>query len=242
MDAKHLNLTQQLVHELGRSILQGKYKVGDKLPTEAELGETYNISRNATREAVKMLTAKGLISSRPRKGIEVMPQNKWNLFDNEVLEWILVGKPDLYMLRHFLQLRQPVEAQAAYLAAQFATESDYDKIEDALSRMQSAEQSNDNEATHIADVDFHKSVLNATKNPFYIRLDNFIEIALKVNLRYTKRINPVTEDEYQAHADLYAAIKSRQASNAFEFAMRTQTATLKLVDDAIAKQELSLNG
>ncbi|OKY26178.1 MULTISPECIES: FadR/GntR family transcriptional regulator [Thalassotalea] len=237
MDARHLNLTQQLVHELGRSILKGKYKVGDKLPSEAELGEVYDISRNATREAVKMLTAKGLISSRPRKGIQVAEQNKWNLFDTDVLGWILVGKPDLYMLRHFMQLRQPVEAQAAYLAAQYATAEDFENIEQALSNMQLAEVNNDAEATHHADVKFHKAVLNATKNPFFIQLENFIEIALQVNLRYTNRIKPVTELEYQAHADLFAAIKNGEAAKAYEFAMTTQSATLKLIDEAIIRSE-----
>lgn len=237
MDARHLNLTQQLVHELGRAILKGKYKVGDKLPSEAELGEVYNISRNATREAVKMLTAKGLINSRPRKGIQVVEKNKWNLFDTDVLGWILVGKPDLYMLRHFLQLRQPVEAQAAYLAAHYATEKDYEAIEHALSNMQLAEVNNDAEATHHADVEFHKAVLNATQNPFFIQLENFIETALQVNLRYTNRINPVTEREYQAHADLFAAIKNGDATKAYNFAMKTQSATLALVDQAIAKSE-----
>lgn len=237
MDARHLNLTQQLVHELGRAILKGKYKVGDKLPSEAELGEVYNISRNATREAVKMLTAKGLINSRPRKGIQVVEKNKWNLFDTDVLGWILVGKPDLYMLRHFLQLRQPVEAQAAYLAAHYATEKDYEAIEHALSNMQLAEVNNDAEATHHADVEFHKAVLNATQNPFFIQLENFIETALQVNLRYTNRINPVTEREYQAHADLFAAIQNGDATKAYNFAMKTQSATLALVDQAIAKSE-----
>ena len=72
MASEHRNLTQQLVHELGKEILQGKYSIGNKLPSEAELCLQYNISRTATREAVKMLTAKGLISSRPRQGIKVL--------------------------------------------------------------------------------------------------------------------------------------------------------------------------
>ncbi|GAA6205632.1 MULTISPECIES: FadR/GntR family transcriptional regulator [Thalassotalea] len=237
MHARHLNLTQQLVHELGRAILKGKYKVGDKLPSEAELGEIYDISRNATREAVKMLTAKGLINSRPRKGIQVVEKNKWNLFDTDVLGWILVGKPDLYMLRHFLQLRQPVEAQAAFLAAHYATNEDYESIEHALSNMQLAEVNNDAEATHHSDVEFHKAILNATQNPFFIQLENFIETALQVNLRYTNRINPVTEREYQAHADLFASIKNGDATKAYNFAMKTQSATLALVDQAIKKFE-----
>lgn len=235
METKHLNLTQQLVHELGRSILQGSYKVGDKLPSEAELSERYALSRTATREAVKMLTAKGLISSRPRNGISVQEQKNWNLFDSDVLHWILVGQPDLHMLRQFLQLRQPIEAQAAYLAAQFATADDLAEIEVALEKMKVAQHNNCNSDTHEADIKFHQAVLSATNNPFFIQLKNFIDTALRVNIRFTNRLNPVTTDEYQAHKDLYLSIKNNEPQKAFDEAMRTQIMTLELVNQEIAK-------
>jgi len=238
MVSKHLNLTHQLVHEIGKEILKGKYQVGEKLPSEAELSDMYQLSRTATREAVKMLTAKGLISSRPRQGIKVSDKKFWNFFDADVLDWILVGAPDLYMLRHFLQLRQAIEAQASFLAAQYASQDDLQQIEQALSRMKSAEDGHDD--THEADIEFHKSVLSATANPFFIQLKNFIETALRVNVRYTNRFNAVTQDEYQAHAELFASIKRGDAQGAFDASMKTQTSTLKLVDNAIANMnELS---
>lgn len=55
------NLTQQLVHDLGKAIVHGKYDVAQSLPSEAEICDQFSISRSAVREAVKMLTAKGLI-------------------------------------------------------------------------------------------------------------------------------------------------------------------------------------
>jgi DNA-binding FadR family transcriptional regulator len=237
METKHLNLTQQLVHELGRSILQGTYKVGDKLPSEAELSESYTLSRTATREAVKMLTAKGLISSRPRNGISVQEQKNWNLFDSDVLHWILVGQPDLHMLRQFLQLRQPIEAQAAALAAEFATAHDLEQIEVALAKMKLAQDNSCDSDSHEADLEFHQAVLSATNNPFFVQLKNFIATALKVNLRFTNRLNPVTRDEYQAHEDLYLSIKEGSPQKAFDEAMKTQIMTLNLVNDAIEKLE-----
>ena len=118
--------------------MQEKYPVGSSLPSEADLCSQYGISRTATREAVKMLTAKGLISSRPRQGIKVQELKRWNLFDTDILEWVLLGKPDLYMLRHFLQLRLALEPEAAYLAAQYAENDDLVQIEAALVRMKDA--------------------------------------------------------------------------------------------------------
>jgi len=117
---KRRNITQQLVHDLGSAILGGQYKVGESLPTEASIGKRFEVSRTATREAIKILGAKGLISSKPRQGIKVQPSQQWNLFDADVLNWILLGKPDLYMLRSFQQLRLAIEPEAAYIAAQQA--------------------------------------------------------------------------------------------------------------------------
>ena len=65
------NLSYRMAHQLGREIVSGKYSLGTSLPTEADLCEEYGVSRTAVREAVKMLSAKGLISSRPRHGIRV---------------------------------------------------------------------------------------------------------------------------------------------------------------------------
>lgn len=235
MESSYRNLTHQIVHGLGRKILDGSYKVGDRLPSEADLCTQFNISRTATREAVKMLTAKGLISSRPRQGITVVESKYWNLFDVDVLEWVLLGKPDLYLLRHFLQLRLALEAEAAYLAALYASETDLKAIESSLVRMKDA--TNGMDDTHEADIDYHQSVLEASNNPFFIQLKNFITTALKVNLRFTNRMIAVTLDEYQAHRDIFEHIKSKNPQAAFDAAMVTQRATLAIVNSQIEELE-----
>ncbi len=235
MEISHRNLTQQLTHELGKAILQGKYSVNKKLPSEADISKEYDISRTATREAIKMLTAKGLISSRPRQGIRVQDIKHWNLFDTDVLRWILLGKPDLYMLRHFLQLRLAIEPEAASLAARFASDDELLQIENALTKMKFEESGYDD--SHQADIDFHTSILLASTNPFFIQLSVFIETALKVNLHFTNRAEAVSEEEYQAHVNIFNLIKAGDAQGAFDAAMKTQRETLRLVDEKIAEFE-----
>lgn len=235
MELSHRNLTQQLAHELGKAILQGKYRDTDKLPSEADISKAHDISRTATREAIKMLTAKGLISSRPRQGIKVQHIKHWNLFDGDVLRWILLGQPDLYMLRHFLQLRLAIEPEAASLAARFASNDELLAIEKTLPKMKFEQSGYDD--THQADIDFHKSILLASNNPFYIQLSTFIETALKVNLHFTNRADAVSEEEYQAHVHIFNLIHAGDAQGAFDAAMKTQRETLRLVDEKIAEFE-----
>jgi len=82
---RNFSLSQRMTQELGCAIVRGDYSSTDGLPTEAELCERFGVSRTAVREAVKMLSAKGLISSRPRQGIRILPEEEWNIFDSDIL-------------------------------------------------------------------------------------------------------------------------------------------------------------
>lgn len=83
--AAQKNLSYVLAEKLAQRILAGKYAPGSILPGEIELGELFGVSRTAVREAVKTLTAKGMVLPRPRIGTRVMPQANWNFLDQELL-------------------------------------------------------------------------------------------------------------------------------------------------------------
>jgi hypothetical protein len=106
------NLTYGLLDVLGRQIVTGAFE-GTRFPTEAELSAQHGISRSVTREAVKMLTAKGLLTARPRQGTSVQPVANWNLFDTDVLHWLLERKFSVDLLAQFNQLRAAIEPAAA---------------------------------------------------------------------------------------------------------------------------------
>ena len=110
------NLTFGMLDALGRAIVTGHYEK-TRFPTEAELAAEHEVSRSVTREAVKMLTAKGLLTARPRKGTSVQPPSHWNLFDADVLRWLLDRKFSLDLLRHFSELRIAIEPGAAARSA-----------------------------------------------------------------------------------------------------------------------------
>jgi DNA-binding FadR family transcriptional regulator len=201
------NLTHQLTHDLGIAIVKGVYPVGEGLPSEADLCIEYDVSRSSTREAVKMLSAKGLISSRPKQGIRVLPESNWNMFDTDVLKWILSSKPSLALLKEFTQVRVALEPQAAALAAMNASEAQLAAIEKALERMVEAEQGLDDPLE--ADIAFHTSILIASGNRFFVQLTEFIGTALRVSIRYTNKIKGVSGADVQKHAEIFNAIKAR---------------------------------
>ncbi|MFC3121345.1 FadR/GntR family transcriptional regulator [Agaribacter flavus] len=208
------NLTQQLTHTLGLAIINGKYPVGQGMPSEAEICEEFEVSRSSTREAVKMLSAKGLISSRPKQGIRVLPENNWNMFDTDILSWILKSKPSLILLKEFLQVRLAMEPVAAELAAKNATPTHLQNIEKALGRMSDAKDGLDDALD--SEIAFHCAILEASGNRFFIQLKDFINTALRVSTRYQNYIYEDQHDFVNTHELIFKSIKSGNAQAAKE--------------------------
>lgn len=209
------NLTYSIVQDLGTSIVSGTYSSDNKFPVEAKLCEQYGASRSVLREAVKMLTAKGLLAARPRQGTWVEPEENWNNLDPDVLTWLLNRKLDIALLEEFTEIRLAVEPMAASLAAQRAKDSDLLLIKNALARMQAAEAGDDE--PHEADVAFHVAVLQASDNRFIGELRELIGTALRFSSRLTNRLKSVpfaSVEDHKAVADAIMAGKPRAASRA----------------------------
>ncbi len=225
--AKH-NLTHQLTHNLGMAIVKGDYLVGEGLPSEADICEMYDVSRSATREAVKMLSAKGLISSRPKQGIRVLPEHNWNMFDTDVLSWILNSKPSIQILKEFTQVRLAIEPQAAALAAQNASENELAEIGNALQRVKDAEDGLDDPLD--ADIAFHTSIFKATGNRFFYQLTDFISTALRVSIRYTNRLRDSNTSTVKHYESIFQSIKDGQLDNVYKTMRVLLTESLTLIE------------
>jgi DNA-binding FadR family transcriptional regulator len=191
------NLTHEIANDLGIAIATGIYPADHPMPTEAELSQKYDASRTVLREAVKMLTAKGLLSSRPRRGTWVEPETHWNLLDPEVLGWIMERKYSPALLIEFTEIRLAIEPGAAALAARVADDEGRQAIQDAISRMQAADHGDDDPLE--SDVAFHVAVLRATRNRFYLQLIGLTSTALRFSIQTTNRYKGVQQASVAAH-------------------------------------------
>jgi DNA-binding FadR family transcriptional regulator len=205
-DSSARNLTFGMLDRLGRAIVTGVYD-DRRFPTEAELAQEYAVSRSVTREAVKMLTAKGLLTARPRKGTSVQPSSCWNLFDPDVLRWLLERKFSLELLRQFSELRIAIEPAAAALAARSADRPAIAAIRAGYGRMEAAESGADDALD--SDIAFHIAILEASANPFFMQFRDMVETALRTSIRFTNRFEGRTAS-LPAHRRVLKAIEDRQ--------------------------------
>lgn len=166
---------ESIAQEIGLRIVRGDYPPGAVLPNEAAWAASFKVSRSAVREAVKMLMAKNLLSSRPKIGSRVEPRERWNLFDRDILTWYSQGPDQRGFLKALHQLRYIIEPEAAALAAEHRTGEQMAVISAACADMATAQSLP--ERTE-ADVRFHLAILKASGNELLFPLGVLIESAL----------------------------------------------------------------
>jgi DNA-binding FadR family transcriptional regulator len=176
--AKSMRGKAVVVEALALRILGGDYPPEAPLPTEAALLVEFGVSRTCLREAMQLLSAKGLVRFRPKLGTSVRPMHDWNFLDAELLRLRqrVVSRP--VFLRELVAVRRLVEPETAALAAKNATPGMLAKLQVAVLDM-----ARDNGAftleTIEADVAFHRLLLAASGNALLSGLGACIEEALR---------------------------------------------------------------
>ena len=202
-----------LVRHLGGRILGGVYGPGEMLPREAELCALLGVSRTSVREAVKVLSAKGLVEARRRVGVRVRPRDDWRLLDPVVLSWHPDIGNDGELIAGLIEARRIVEPAAAELAARRGTGSDIAAIETAFDAMRDAIP-HDLDGACRADLAFHRAVIAASHNIVLKGLIGTLEAALGASFAVTYRLMEVQSRALAAHRAVLDAIRMRDTAGA----------------------------
>ena len=201
------NLHGQVVQELGRLIVGGDIAPGENLPREELLAERMNVSRTALREAMKVLSAKGLIESRQKTGTRVRDTLYWNQLDADVLAWRCASMPTEDFVEKLVEMREVIEPAAAAAAARRRDDAQLARIEAAYAAMAAA---TDLEAWSAADLAFHEAVLRATHNELMTSLFSVIETALGSYFQFSASIAGNYSYSLPHHKKVLDAIRRRQ--------------------------------
>ncbi|MEO9493008.1 MAG: FadR/GntR family transcriptional regulator [Vibrio splendidus] len=170
------SLHVQVAREIARGILSGELPQGSIIPGEMALCEQFGISRTALREAVKLLTSKGLLESRPKIGTRVVDRAYWNFLDPQLIEW-MDGLTDVdQFCSQFLGLRRAIEPEACALAAKFATAEQRIELSEIFQKMVEVDEAEVFDQERWTDIDtrFHSLIFNATGNDFYLPFGNIL--------------------------------------------------------------------
>ena len=202
----------QVAHEIGRRIVSGAIGQGEFLPRESELSEQFCVSRQAIREALKVLAAKGLVNSRRRAGTYVTPRRTWNLLDPDVLAWHPPVELTPDFLSDLVELRRLIEPAAAGFAASRGAPEKVAGIGAALDRMRQTV--GDSEAYAAADADFHVAIFAASGNALIDRLSTILGPLFEASFRLHGQAGGPTASSVAIHEAVYDAIVARDSVKA----------------------------
>jgi DNA-binding FadR family transcriptional regulator len=214
------SLHGQAASALGSHIISGRIPPGAVLPPEAELTQDLGVSRSVLREAILVLTAKGLLESRQRLGTRVRAREHWNLLDPDILDWMLESADDTQILNLF-EIRMVVEPAMAAIAAERASPERIGKIGAALKGMEAAIESLEDFIP--PDLEFHEEILRASGNEFLGALGTLVRDAVLTVMVVANIPQEVRRARLILHRDVFEAIEARNPDMAAE-AMRVLVA------------------
>ena len=187
-------------NELRDQLSANKYKIGDRLPTEREIAESYSVSRTVIREAIIMLEIEGLVEVRKGSGVYVinLPQadNALKIEANNPLESNLIISAFAGLTGddigpfELLQARQLIESNIAEFAAHQITKSEIGAMKAVLKKEKEALQAGKSNEEY--DREFHILIAEATKNTFLVDI---------IKLMWRMRVESGMWAQLHAHID-----------------------------------------
>lgn len=217
------NVHGNTVDHLGEAIVAGHYAPGASIPPEPVLGESLGVSRTVVREVIKSLAAKGLVSTGPKVGTRVLPEDQWNWFDPDVIAWQSKAGLTPEFLRDLQDLRRIVEPAAVRLAAERATAQDIASIEAAYQGMARAVKEGGDYVTH--DLRFHQGLLQACRNRMLIHMSRALGALLRTSFELSTSRKGAPASSLPLHRAVLDAVIARNPAKA-------EKSVLVLIDGA----------
>jgi|AGTN01.1.fsa_nt_gi Transcriptional regulators len=203
-----VNLTEYTYKKILQSIIAGNYKPGTRLPSENELKETFNVSRNTVRTALNKLNVLGILETRQGDG-SYIKKLSIDMYLNTFVPAILIHEDSLMEL---IQLRKAIEIASASMAAERATQEDINIMQALLDSSRAA--GDDMQAYAESTVNFHYHVALASKNPIFATMMELIKYVLT-----SKMVNFLTYTRNDRNSTFYhtmilESIKNRRPDEA----------------------------
>jgi GntR family transcriptional regulator, transcriptional repressor for pyruvate dehydrogenase complex len=204
--AREPRLSDKVAAMMLETILSKRLDVGDRLPSERELGEQFGVSRTVVREAVRELVAKGVIEVRSGSGLRVAAVDASTVRDSMLL-FLRGGTVDFENVH---EVRTLLEVHISGLAAERAEDEDVEALRAVHERMQ---EETDVEAAARDDLEFHRLIARATQNDLYLVLLDSIGASL-IDIRRENLGSGSAPATLEQHARILDAITAREPDGA----------------------------
>lgn len=199
-------LAQEVAERLTEGIINDTFMIGDQLPTEPELMKIYGVGRSSIREAIKILSIKGVLSVQQGVGTFIVSKKIQESLESQI---------NKAQIEDVFEVRSLLESKIAARAATYHTEKDLKTIKLYLDLRAKLATENQALECYQADINFHVAIAEACNNSL---LKEIYKIASKHVLKVYESSHNNNTDSFIAsqkiHTDLYLYIEKRDADHA----------------------------
>lgn len=193
-------------------LLEGTIRAGDRLLPERELAAQLGVSRPVVREALRALSAMGVVEIRSRVGTVVRRPDVSVLGD--FFAFSLAQQTDV--IEDVMQARIAIECQAIRLACQRATTFDFERLREALQQIEAT--IDDPEKGSLADYEFHAALVRASRSDtlasLYAAMANLLLRSHRDRRVLVAPDGGIREHLIADHARIFDAIAARDEEKA----------------------------
>ncbi len=196
------NISEMIVAKIVRSIEQGDFIPGSRLPSESALMERFQVGRSSVREAMQALSIMGVVTIRPGQGTFIRADSKAAFFAPEVLAPLV----DEEVTQNLAEAREVLEPIIAELAAKRATTDDLCQIQELLYTCE--RHLKINEPLYELSAEFHLLIAQASHNIFFLRLLQSIIGIMAARGARIEENRAFLQWELESHIELFLAISA----------------------------------
>jgi len=201
------SVVEQIINQITKAILTGRFHVGDRLPSEFELAGELNVGRNSLREAIKILSTMGIVEIKRGDGTYICQQLKPTVFDSTIYGLILGESTE----EELYELRKILDEDMLTLAMQKCTDQDLETLEAFIEGMRICFHRGDISRASKLDYEFHLYLAQCCHNSFIQRIITGVyrlfEQSIETNIRSEEEF--AKADEY--HQQMVDCLRAKDA-------------------------------
>ena len=206
---------EMVINDIKSMIQRGELRQGQKVPSERELAEKFNVSRVPVREALKILEYMGILDSTQGDGTYVKNYTVEDLIGK--LDFAVTATSDTIM--DLLELRIDLECFAAYHAALRRTDDDIAQMQKSISDMRQARASavlNEETVNQLRSLShaFHRCMVRAAHNAVLTSVYDSLYELLDISRQFTIGTSGISGDSMLAHEAIFSRIIQQDADSA----------------------------
>ncbi|MDT4761714.1 FadR/GntR family transcriptional regulator [Sphaerochaeta sp. PS] len=231
-EIKRIPVTTQVMDSIKESIIEGKYPIGTKLPTEVKLCEMLNVSRSTVREAMRSLQSEGFIELVAGKGAFVL-DNQGHDYDT-IRTWFIESAPNL---KDSTEVREALESLQVSMAVKRGTEEELEALKEI--HRQFVEENKTNNVSALANLDeqFHTQICAMAHNPLLNKINVLTARDLRKYRYKSISVKKNSDNTIREHALIIQAIEERNPNKASTYMLAHLESSLADINKVLEGQK-----